>query len=403
MDQFQKQKMSTDGYGEVKDSDGDVNDYDGDTNDSDGNIKNYDANDCDGDFTEPGGDAYEVIGQGVDPEKLKKALHNMIGTKIIRAGCQTEQLHGGTLGDVRLVTGMAETANGETVPYKLVWKTQGKWERYGDPGSWRREYDLYASELSSLFTRSLRWPKCYLAEMNDDKWQIWMEYIDGVSGMDLTGDMYVRAAEELGRFQGKLYAMQPGILEGLKNLSGADAMEKFYRHYSSWDKLHDYIRSADCVIPKHIREMITGMDEKADEIWRGVEKLPVVFCHRDFWITNIFYSENEIVLIDWDTAGWGHLGEDIVSLIADEADVDHMVEYYYKCVPAYYRGFSEYADISHVSDLYIRQRIILHFGYRLLEWYMNSNSENESQETDGINNIHLATLQKIYEMGDIKF
>lgn len=38
-------------------------------------------------------------------------------------------------------------------------------------------------------------------EENDT--QIWMEYIDGISGLDLTGDMYERAAEELGRFQGK--------------------------------------------------------------------------------------------------------------------------------------------------------------------------------------------------------
>jgi len=180
-------------------------------------------------------------------------------------------------------------------------------------------------------------------------------------------------------------------------------MEKFYLHYKSWNKVYDYIRSADCEIPKHICEMIIGIDEKSDKIWRSIEKLPLVLCHRDFWITNIFYSENEIVLIDWDTAGWGYLGEDIVSLIADEADVDHMVEYYNKCVPAYYKGFSEFADISHVVDMYIRERIILHFGYRLVEWYMNSNSENESQKTDGINNIHLATLQKIYEMGDIKF
>jgi len=140
--------------------------------------------------------------------------------------------------------------------------------------------------------------------------------------------------------------------------------------------------------------MIINADEKADEIWNRVEKLPTVFCHRDFWVTNIFYSDPKIVLIDWDTSGWGHLGEDIVSLIADEADVANMVEYYQKCVPAYCKGFSEYADISHISDLYIHERITLHFGYRLVEWYLNAESPEGKV-------LQINTLQKVYEMREI--
>jgi hypothetical protein len=87
------------------------------------------------------------------------------------------------------------------------------------------------------------------------------------------------------------------------------------------------------------------------------------------------------------------MGEDIISLIADEADVGHMVEYYQKCVPAYYRGFSEYADVSHFSDLYIRERIIMHFGYRIVEWYKFAKTPEEKM-------LHLNTLQKIYEIAD---
>jgi len=137
--------------------------------------------------------------------------------------------------------------------------------------------------------------------------------------------------------------------------------------------------------------MMIDIDEKAEHIWHRVENLPVVFCHRDFWVTNIFYKENKILLIDWDTSGWGYLGEDIISLIADEADVDNMVDYYNKCVPAYLKGFSEYADISNVTDLYIRERIILHFGYRLVEWFLDA-------DTDEGKALQINTLQKIFEM-----
>lgn len=109
-------------------------------------------------------------------------------------------------------------------------------------------------------------------------------------------------------------------------------------------------------------------------------------------MTNIFYSDSRIVLIDWDTTGWGHMGEDIASLIADEADVDHMVEYYHRCIPAYYRGFSEYVNVSHFSNHCIYELILVMFGYRLVEWYKFAEDPDERR-------LHLSTLQRIYEMG----
>jgi len=137
--------------------------------------------------------------------------------------------------------------------------------------------------------------------------------------------------------------------------------------------------------------MIINSDNTSDEVHVEIEKLPVVFNHRDFWITNIFYTENRIRLIDWDTTGWGYLGEDIVSLIADEADVEHMIEIYQKCVPAYFKGFSEYVQLSTILNPYIAERLILHFGYRLVEWYLNAETPEEKE-------YHKQTLQKIYEI-----
>lgn len=325
------------------------------------------------------------------PEILVLVLSKMLDKTIIHADCQIKELQGGTLGDVRLVTGMAETSDGENLPYKVVWKTQKKWKRHGDPDSWRREYDLYASDFGKSFTDSLRWPECYHAEMNGDEIQLWMEYIDGVSGVNLTSEMLERAAEELGRFQGKLYAEQPAFLQNLTNLSKLEYMKNFYLHYRSWKRVYDYIRSDDCQIPKHLCKMLIDIDESADEIFKRLEKLPIVLCHRDFWVANIFCLDSKIVLIDWDTAGWGYMGEDIASLIADEADMEHMVEYYQKCIPAYYRGFSEYADVSHISDHCIRELILVMFGYRLVEWYKFAKSPEDKS-------LHLNTLQKIHEM-----
>jgi len=324
-------------------------------------------------------------------ETLIKVLSKMIKVAVIRADYQNEQLHGGTVGDVRLVTGVAESADGRKHPYKVVLKVQRKWERYNDPGSWRREYDFYVSDFGKLFTDSLRWPECYLTEFNDDEIRLWLEYIDGVTGLDLTVDMYVRAAEEWGRFQGRLCAGKPDVLKTLTNLSKIDYAKNFYLHYRSYDVVYDYIRSDKCELPMHLRQMLIGVDENSDEIFNRIEKLPLVLCHRDFWVTNIFSTEDGIRLIDWDTAGWGYLGEDMASLIADEADVDYMVEIYQKCVPAYYKGFSEYAVISHVSDDCVHELILCMFGYRIIEWYLDAESPEGKTR-------HLYTLQKIYEM-----
>lgn len=327
----------------------------------------------------------------VKPEKLALVLSKMFGKTIISADYQLKELQGGTIGVVRLVTGIVETSDGENLPYKMVWKTQKKFERYGDPDSWRREYDLYASDFKKVFSDSFRWPECYHAEINGDEIQLWMEYIDGVSGLNLTSEMYERIAEELGRFQGKLYNERPKVLQNLSNLSKVEYMKNNYLRYRSWNVLYDYIRSDDCEIPKHLCKMLIDLDNNADEIFSRIEKLPMVLCHRDFWVANIFYLDSKIVLIDWDTAGWGYMGEDIASLITDEAEVCHMIEYYQKCIPAYYKGFSEYADVYHVSEHCIYELILAMFGYRLVEWYKFASSPEDKS-------MHLNTMQKIHEM-----
>ena len=331
---------------------------------------------------------------------LINVLRKKFTVPIIHAGYQIRRLHGGTLGDVHLITGMAESDSGEKLPYEIVLKTQKKWERYDDPDSWCREYDLYLSDLGTTFTDSFHWPECYHAEINPDQneIQLWMEYIDGISGLNLTGDMYEHAAEELGRFQGKLYTEQPDFLLNLTNLSKIEYVKNFYLHYRSWKTVFDYIRSDNCEIPKHICEMLVDIDDHSDEIFKRIEELPIVFCHRDFWVANIFYTDGKISLIDWDTAGWGYLGEDIASLIADEANVDYMVEYYYRCIPAYYKGFSEYADISHITDNCICELILVMYGYRLIEWFINASSGSAPQEMDNEKNHYLNTLQKIFEI-----
>ncbi|OWA36273.1 aminoglycoside phosphotransferase [Saccharibacillus sp. O16] len=332
----------------------------------------------------------------VNIQMLLLALSRQLQTKIVDADYQITALHGGTVASVHLLNGTAQTADHRQLPFRLVRKVQRKWERYSDPDSWRREYDLYASDLAETFSENLRWPTCYYVEMNAEanQFELWLEYVEGTSGSQLTLDMYEQAALELGRYQGKLYAEQPAALHAITNLSTADFMSNNYVHYRSWPFVHDYIRSSECPFPPHLREMLIAIDEQADVIGERIRALPLVLCHRDFWSTNIIHADHDagkIVLIDWDTAGWGYAGEDLASLIADETHPDYMVDYYRRCVPAYARGFAEYAPSILPEDHCVYEMILLIFGYRLVESYRHA---EEAQDQT----IVIRTLESIYAM-----
>ena len=356
-------------------------------------------------------------------ETLIKSLSKMFGQRIVRAEYQTEQLQGGTLGDVQLVSGMAETADGEKKPYRIVWKTQKQWERPGDPNSWLREYDLYKSDINAVFTDSFRRPECYLAERNENEIQLWMEYIDGESGSDLTVEMLEQAAQELGRFQGRLY-MQSDTLKEASCLGDIGFMQREHDQWHTQTFTYDFLisapcrmpeflkqmlkdneiqlcegksfeysclRSTGCTLPTHLKQMLLDMDDRRDEIFNQIKLLPVVLCHRDYWIENIFHSGGKIRLIDWDTAGWGYMGEDIASLIVDDTEPSFIDEYCRRLVPAYLKGISEYMDLSHIENFHIRDMIIIKFGYRYFQRHMFSQSPD-------VKNHQIAILQKIYEM-----
>lgn len=355
--------------------------------------------------------------------KLKIVLQKMFNMGIETVEYQEKPLQGGTLGDVRLVTGTAVLPGGVMRPFAVVWKRQTKWERFGDPNSWRREHDLYQSRLGDIFTNALRWPVCYHTQINkkQDEVEIWMEYSEGVSGSALTMEILEKAAWELGRLQGRC-GQGVQAFEAISCLGDTGFLE---REFSQWhtqtfsydflvsrgcripeflkEKLVDgdirlvegksfeysVLRSKCCEIPEHLRQMLMQIDRESRTLFQEVYRLPVVLCHKDFWIENIIDTEAGIRLIDWDTSGWGYLGEDIASLLVDDTDPQMLVEYYEKLVPAYLAGVSECLTVPQGMDAVILNMCLLKFGYRMAQEYIFS----REKDCQG-----LQTLQKLYEL-----
>lgn len=345
-------------------------------------------------------------------QTLLGVVQTLLDAPVADLTYKVTRLHGGTLGDVRRVSGQAALTGGTARPFDVVWKTQKKWLRPGDPGSWCREHDLYLTNLGLFFSPALRWPVCYLAERDDSQTHLWLEFIDGVSGRNLTLGMLEQAALELGRFQGRLSRCHE-TLPCIDNLGDTGFLQREFaqwhsqayseafllsgncrlpnhlkqqlktgeiRLYPGKSLEYSALRSPGCLLPEHLKQMVFDLDEQQEKRFASLDRLPVVLCHRDFWIENIFATDGGILLIDWDTAGWGYAGEDIASLIIDETEPACADRYISRLIPAYRQGLAEAIDVSGIEEALILDLILIKFGYRMVQTYLFSESPAVRQE-----------------------
>lgn len=319
----------------------------------------------------------------IDNTALTRAVSAMLCMPVKAIHYQTTPLQGGTLGDVQLVAGEAETADGQTKPFRIIRKTQRQWERPGDPASWRREYDLCQTDFHALFTGAFRWPRCYDTQETQDTNTIWMEVVKGRSGADLTLSDLALAAAELGRFQGRC-SKQENALRKIGCLSDAEYTQREFAQWTPDTAEYMALRSDTCALPPHLRQLLIDIHSRSGALYRAIHNLPQVLCHRDYWTENIFVSDGQVAVIDWDCAGWGSIGEDIASLIADETPVEQISDYYHTLLPAYYSGLKETMELPPMHAIPIREMILLKFGYRLLQQFMYARTPEAKAEATAI-------------------
>lgn len=58
----------------------------------------------------------------IENDTLLKVVSKILGVKVVEVTYQNEKLHGGTIGNVFLITGKAKTISGEMLSYKTVLK-----------------------------------------------------------------------------------------------------------------------------------------------------------------------------------------------------------------------------------------------------------------------------------------
>ena len=307
----------------------------------------------------------------IDQAALCRAAQKLLGTTVLSTDVTATPLHGGTLGDVQLLSGTAQTTDGRALPFRIVQKTQKRWERPGDPGSWRREYDLFRSPFHTLFMDAFSCPQLYEAQESENENRLYMAYVEGVSGAALTLDDLTLAADALGRFQVRCHE-QAARLQAIPCLSDPGYMRRDFSQWTPDTVEYQYLRSSDCALPVHLRQMLIELQNDVDSIFQAMAHLPLVLCHRDYWTENIFVSGGRVIAIDWDCAGFGVPGEDIASLIADETPAGQIGAYYRRLLPAYYQSLRTGLALPPMEALPIREMILFRFGYRFLQQLMFS-------------------------------
>ena len=326
----------------------------------------------------------------VDPAALRRAVSKQLGALVQIEAFQTTSLQGGTLGDVQLISGDARIQDGRVQSFRIVLKAQKKWERPGDPHSWRREYDLFGSVFHTLFTEEFRCPAIYLAEESAEENRLWMEYIEGISGANLTLENLTLAAEALGRFQGLCHTREDS-LRTIACLSDASYMQRDFAQWTPDTVEYKTLRSQACTLPPHLQNMLIEAQTHADSVFQTMAHLPQVLCHRDYWTENIFVSGAQVTAIDWDCAGWGVIGEDVASLIADETPAGQISTYYQTLLPAYYYALTQSMKLPPIAAIPIREMILFKFGYRFLQQLMFSETQEEKTAA-------VRTLEAIYAL-----
>lgn len=331
-----------------------------------------------------------VISGEIDKNSLIRALSNKFNAVVCDVEYASEVLQGGTVGDVTKLFGQAKIQDEMTAqPFELVVKTQKKWDRSGDPGCWRREYEIYHHGLVDKLPQELKLPQCYLLEESTDVTRIWMAYVNGLTGNKaLNVAELAEAAYQLGVFQAKYH------LQGEMNLPYIRSFPAVHSSFDLWWGYTENLLSMPIKgFPEELRTVLNHYAAHSKEILDTFDVLPRTLCqgdvHHDNLIFNHSLGETSIYLIDWDSAGYGYMGEDAVDLLMEafiysDREPSLLREYRHKIIDSYCRGVrmqgarrtvtGEDEKIRalnfHMSETLIREIFVLSWGFRIVNRYV---------------------------------
>lgn len=327
----------------------------------------------------------------IKKESLIAALNNKFDKEIFDVEYTANRLCKGTVAEVIKIEGSAK--NHEYIlPFKLVLKIQKKWNRHLDPLCWRREYDIYLNKLDKEISRFIRLPECYLLEESHDTTKIWMEYIEGMSGEEDIDDKKLSlAAEKLGMLQADFHEFGSFDLPYIRNFPAVESS------FDLWYKrIEEVLKKPISGFPDKIREILNQYAENSNNFLASFKSLPLTLCQGDVHHDNlIFKPENDgfdIYLLDWDSSGYGYMGEDAIDLLLEaflytKRDVSLMNEYKHKILSSYYTGAKKSRMDYFLDDKLITDIFAYSWGFRVTSHYLYYKTDDLKKRCVDILNV----------------
>jgi len=187
---------------------------------------------------------------------------------------------------------------------------------------WRREALLFEAGLPQAFgDAGIRLPRLLGSfQRAQGDIALWMEALGPEP--DWTLDEHHETARRFGHAQGSiagasLSADHPWLTREFLPQYLA-AAEPIPWHLLEDESVWEIPLVAECV-PRDLGRRIRSLHEDASRLLALIAALPRTLCHLDLWPANLFWTEGDLVPIDWAFCGWGAVGEDAGNLIADSA------------------------------------------------------------------------------------
>lgn len=323
----------------------------------------------------------------IEQSSVLTALGQKFSCEIRSADYTAEILQGGTVGQVVKLTGHAETQD-EPLPFSIVVKTQKKWDRHGDPGCWRREYDIYRQGLPRQLLQTIRLPQCYHLEEDMEQVRIYMEFIEGKTGnTQLHADELALAARRLGAMQADFH------LHGKKDHSCLRSFPAVNSSFDLWfGRMGPLLQNPIEGFPETLRYTLNQTAERAPQLLHSFQNLPRTLCQGDVHHDNLILQDGsrgtEVYLIDWDSAGYGFMGEDAVDVLMEafvysDREVSLFPLYRQTILDSYCAGVQSGGVGFAISDALFRDLAALSWGFRIADlflYYQDDPSKNRCIE-----------------------
>jgi hypothetical protein len=190
---------------------------------------------------------------------------------------------------------------------------------------WRRESLVYEHDLPGRLAGSGIVAPLLLGRFDrpDGTIALWFDDARGVRGTEWAPERYAAAARSLGFAQAQLVPDEPWLSRGFLRDYAAWRRSAAWRQ-GDWSGLDDDAAWAQPLVrahfPPELRVELVRLHADREWLVRVSESLPRTLCHLDVWPENLFApNEEETMLVDWEFAGDGALGEDIGNLVPESA------------------------------------------------------------------------------------